>query len=80
MHTTKQHQNNTNPGLDAVEEARNLDGTVIWGTNIVLQSCVNAFRRFVDNFRLPGNNECDDDEPYYAKQLEVSGIENELIW
>lgn len=46
------HQN----GDDAyAEDPRHLGDTLIWGTTVVVQTCMNIFRMFIENFNSQNN-------------------------
>lgn len=70
-HDTLNSTSSLNATEEGIEPVR-----VIWGTNVSIQDCANAFREFLMNFKLKyrkimdGNPpESSDDELYYVKQL-----------
>lgn len=46
------HQNGDEPE----DDPRHLGDTLIWGTTVVVQTCMNIFRLFIENFTLENND------------------------
>jgi len=65
-------------GDEPFEDPGHLGDTLIWGTTVVVQTCMNIFRLFIENFTLQNNSTGRDEDDtnqselsYYQKQLHI---------
>lgn len=68
-------------------QQENLNGAVVWGTNISVPESMGLFRSFLREFRLPSSQQAagldqshTDDEPYYIKVLRHLELTQSLVF